>query len=208
MLNNTDSSLNALIVIEANLARQRLEQEPERPWFLFKDSSLDAISLATAVDIEYVATPTGFLQELDETAGAMFLYNDEADSSADAWTRLIKDDYSLIKELYPGSGTPSHYDLMKGRFYFRPIPEEVTNLRLLFYKADDDITEGGSANLWLTYAPDVILNEVGAIMATHYVNMPEVAKRFEGAAQAAKLRLLTETIQRREAGMMRQMGDD
>jgi len=97
---------------------------------------------------------------------------------------------------------------MKGRFYFRPIPEEVTNLRLLFYQADDDITEGGSANLWLTYAPDVILNEVGAIMATHYVNMPEVAQRFEGAAQAAKLRLLTETIQRREAGMMRQMGDD
>jgi hypothetical protein len=207
MLNNTDTTLDDLIILEANNIQDNLQQEAFIPWFLFKDTN-DSTNLETVAGTEFVALPADFIREYDEDYTALFRYNPDAAGDEDPWVPMVKDDYSLIKTKYPGAGTPTHYDLLGSRLYLRYIPNDIYTLRMLYWGKDDLIASGGSANLWLTHASDWLMNEVGAIMSSQYVAMPDIHAKFMSNAQVARNRVYKDTLARIEAGRMRNMGDD
>lgn len=207
MLNNTDSSLDALIVNEANIVRLALETAEFIPWFLFVDTKIADTNLTTVASSEVVDVPSDFGREYADTQYCAYRYNSTG-TDDDKWVPLVKRDYTLIKEQYLNEGTPLYYDLLNRQIYLRPVPDAAYGIRLLYWKKDYDLSSGGAANLWLTYAPDWLLNEVGMIMSSMYVNLPQVYQRFEQEAAKARKRIFVDTIARQESGQMRQMGDD
>ncbi|MGW8178739.1 MAG: phage adaptor protein [bacterium] len=200
MLNNTDDSLDALIIAEANRVCKVLEQGEFLPWFLFTDAGL-----TTVASTETVSVPSDFLREA-ENQYCLFVESGEDDIP---WKPLEKGDLSYISSKYGESeDKPRAYDLLSTNFYLRPIPDTVYNLRLFYFRGGNTLSVGGASNVWLDYAEDWVLNEVGLIMSSMYVNLPQIAQMFASEAQKARKRVYDDTIAREEAGQMREMGED
>jgi hypothetical protein len=143
-------------------------------------------------------------QDADET---YTLYLNDA-AQPDPWVPLTQDEFSIIKGKRPGAAPPTYYSLMGGHIYLRPIPDAAYTLRLLYYGADNVLDTLDSTNLWLVHAADWFVAEVGFIIASQYMSMPESAKVFEMDRREARARVMNDTIARREAGWQRAMGDD
>jgi hypothetical protein len=205
LLNSNDSSLDADIITLANVVQERLEQMPELPWFLFIDTDVEVTNLSTTATVETLALPSNYLREVEDQEYGLFVKNTDED---DPWVGLWRDEYSVIKKSVTGSGRPSCYDILKNTIYLRKIPDAIYTMRLLYFKRDDDIAAGTTENDWMTYGSDWIMAEVGLMLASTVVALPDLAAAFKEEAQRAQRRIKTETIARVEAGMIRQMGDD
>jgi len=205
LANSNDSSLDALIIDVANVVQDALEQEPELPWFLEKDTNAAGENMSTVASTETVALPSDFLREEEEKMEVLFVQDTTQD---DTWTGLTRDDYTSIKQKITGSGQPSYYDIYGSNIYLRKIPDAVYTLRLLYKYSDDAIVTGTTENQWMKYASDWIMAETGFRMASTYVVMPAIAQQFSFEMARARTRVSNDTIARREAGQMRQMGED
>jgi len=205
LASSNDSSLNTSIITIANVVQERLEQEMILPWFLFVDTNIAGTNLATVENEESVALPANFLREVEELDYVLFVQDTDED---DPWVPLKKKDYSVIKARYTSTGRPKCYDILGDRLYLRGIPDAAYTLRLLYQASDDDIAAGTTENLWMKYASDWIMAEVGMILTSTVVPMPSLLQQFQGEVIRARTRVMNETVARQEAGYMRDMGDD
>lgn len=204
MLNNTDASLDALIIKEANIVQKYLGQGDFLPWFLFVDTLPANILLKSVATSEFADIPCDFIRLAEEFSKVMFVQEPESGN----WLPMDQDDYSLLQTKYMATGIPRHFDMLGTTLYLRNVPDQVYNLRMLYYKEDEAIEAGSSENLWMQFASDWILAEVGIIMSTQYVSLPKISEIFIKQAIRAKARVSTDTIARKEAGTMRMMGEN
>ncbi|MGW8182209.1 MAG: phage adaptor protein [bacterium] len=205
LASSNDSNLDTTIITVANLVQERLQQAPELPWFLFVDTNVVGTNLSTVASTETVALPSNFLREDEDHEYVLFVQDTDED---DPWVQLTKDDYSVIKARYTGTGQPTHYDILGSYLYLRKIPDAVYTLRLLYRKKDSVIAAGTTENLWMTNVSDWILAETGKVVAETVVPMPSIAAAFGKEAMEAKVRVMNDTVARNEAARRRFMGDN
>jgi len=202
LLRNTDTSLDTIIVAEAELVRQRYESEQELPYWLKAD--LSPTDFVTEEGLEDTDLPSTFLRFLDDTK--YVLWYQTADD--EPWVHIERMQLNEMIEKWDFAGVPRGFYLLNRTLYMRPIPDDVYQLRVLCYKTAGAITAATTTNLWLTNAADIMLSETVYTMATKYIFMPEVAQVAQQDILVARKRLFTEGVVDEEMGRMRDMGED
>lgn len=201
----TKTSLRDDIITEmAYVQKTLLEGGPVMPWFLLSDER----KTTTVANDARVRVPPDFINEWEETE--LYLYKES--NTDDKYKELHKDDWDYIKDKYPGSGEPSHYDLKGSFFMLAPIPDDEYELRFWHYARADDLggTYGDSNNIencWLKWAPDLLIAETGVIIGSQYLQSEALAGRFEKQAKQARDRLWRRNTAIREENKNRLMGD-
>lgn len=195
-----DSTLDAKIISELQFVQGILEAEAFLPWFLVGVNT----SMVSVAATETVAPPATFLMELSEEK-SLWIRNTDL-----TYSPLDKFEYSPLAtdEDYSGSGTPLAYSLLGNLFYLKPTPDAIFNFKLFGYFADTVITTNIENN-WLKFAPDLMLAEVGKILAEKYMRDTELTATFVNDASVARSRLITVDTARREASIeqVMQYGD-
>lgn len=192
------TGLTARIVAEANLVQSHtLEKGDFLPWFL-----INAQYVSTAVGDESVEVPSGFLREYDE--GGIWVENDDG-----SWTQLEKDSYDTLAadtDLTEDLGVPTHYALAGGDIYLFPAVETAGRIKVLGYYADTLLSAvTDTTNLWLTHAADLMAALAGRNVAA-FLRDGEMLQLFAAEAQAAKARLITDTVARAQAAFRAYVG--
>jgi hypothetical protein len=177
------------------LQTTKLEKNAWVPWFL--ESSLN--DLSTVAGVEYVALPANFLSEVEEQA--LWYY---AAAEKPAYIPLKKMDFDDMMLSSPGIGLPTSYSLFASRIYFGPVPDAVYPLKFT-YNAKDTVLSADGENLWLTHASDLVIAELGAVMAGQHMQHQALANTFTVEIQKAWERLYRETIARQEVNRERVM---
>ena len=127
------------------------EQGPIYPWFL---RTTDELAFVSGQD--EVGVPDGFLEQVEATP--MEIYNEEGD----VWFPLRR--VMSLDEKMRAEGTPKMYTRNVGGFRFNSTADEDYRLRLHYYKADVVLNENVE-NLWLRYAPELLVGRAGNIVA-------------------------------------------
>lgn len=161
-----------------------LEGHPEPPWFLLTTRQ----NLATVASTETVALPSDFLQEWED--GALYIVNDDGSETA-----LTREDYDIIK-YHKGEteGKPSYYDIVGESIVLRQIPDAVYTLKFRYYARGASLAgvygDGNNIeNIWLKYAADWFLAEVGMVIANQYLQSDKMLQMFAAQAIQAKKRV-------------------
>jgi hypothetical protein len=201
-----DVALQAVAVDEWQLVQSvKLEGADFKPWFLL--SALEETTLVAGD--ERLSLPTRFLMEYDE--GALFW----RPTPADTWLPIPKFDLDYASARNPGLGHPQSYSIVGNKFIISPTPDLAYEVAMRYYKSEPAISGTYlqpdavvTSNQWTTLGADWALNELGVVLAGFHTRDQEAASGFLAQAQAAKQRLLTETIARQEANADRQMGEN
>jgi hypothetical protein len=153
------------IVAEIRAAQDYYERQPELPWFLLTKEEI--IASTALVDF-----PTGFLRETNEDTGLWVRVND-------VLLPLGKDNYSTLarSEDLRGTGIPQFYYTGTIGYELFPEPDQPYSLDAVFFKKDNPLDDDLSTNLWLTYAPELIVSRAGFQMA-RYLRAPDLAQIF------------------------------
>jgi hypothetical protein len=189
---NASSELKTQTFLELQLVQTRLEEDPELPWFLLSESS----STTTTSGEPRVVVPSDFLME-EETID---LWAQNADGD---WKELIKIEYDRLKNEYQNDSNafPKYYALRGGYFYLGPTPDASYSLRMTYYKKDT-VPATGVTNQWSTYAPDLLIAELGAVIAGDYLSDFEKQQSFEKGIIRARTRLYHKDVARDEANQI------
>jgi hypothetical protein len=208
-------SASILIDLE-DIRKTILERAAFKPWFLQnEDTSISTVALQ-----EYVNLPVGFLafDEEDEWSGVA--YSNPADVTIDPWTPLTVDDFNTIKAYYKAGttstdttssgikGKPVRAAIVGTKLYMRPIPDAVYALRFRFYKTDTAIADVGVETLWLQYASDWLMGEIGVQYAGLVIQNSDLIPFFDDLRTKGRNRIYRDTIARQEANKHRQQGDE
>ena len=213
MGNNTDPTLDALIVTEMQLQQGILEEEPEKPWFLVTTGSA-----AGTADSRVVGPPTkdrsgttcALLGEYEPGTAWVKLDSDGTDEQE----ICDKEDYAIV---YNSRNTVELTRNSHPKFYTQDpdtinvyqvwsAPTENYTFYLQGYYADVPLTSD-ITNLWLTHAPDLIIGRVGSIMAGQYEALSEFAAAFLAQETQARNRLMKMNVLKEEENIRRVMGD-
>jgi len=208
----SDTTLQQAAIDQFVNEQNEAERGPLLPWFLIQ--LYENASFVTVAGQNYVATPTGFLREMDDDhadIGCLWYYNAAV---SDPWVPVYKEDMSINKRKWGGDdqGYPRRYSVVGGNIYLYPTPANVLSLRLLAYFADTSLTGayGGAGstteNLWLTEAPKLLIARAGKVVARAYAKDEASERTFKEAEGEAWATLLTHDTARKEAGIMRAMG--
>ena len=215
--NYNDSTIDAHIVTEMKLNQDLLEQEASLPWFLL-DWAEVAVAAGgstntTRLALDRSGTTCLFLAENEEIMLGTYL----ASETITLWSSMRKVDQQTFIDtrragLYDANayGHPSKYIAATsggvGFFSVTPTPIVAWNLVGHGYYADvpldTDIT-----NLWLTYAPDLVIAKVGLIIANFYTALTKFVPAFEKELQKAERRLAKINALKTEENIRRMMGD-
>lgn len=181
---------------EAQLLQEvKLERNEWLPWFL----ETEIASTETVAGEERVQWPSDFLGEIEEQA--LWLY---VESEGNSMIPLRKMTYDEMIARYPGAGRPLAYASGAEYIYLRPIPDAAYILRMRYY-AKDVVLDINIENKWLKYASDVVLAELGLVMASKHMQHNDLAAVFAQDAQAAWRRLYNAHVARQEANLERVM---
>lgn len=183
-----DTTLDAKILAEMPFIQETsLEGGVILPWFLLSEN----LSASTTINEERVQVPT----DVDGVTGKSFLreYEDGAlwylEATSGKWVELIKDTYDAMVQAYPdGTGTPKYYALDGEYFRLKPVPDAVLSLRIKCYLRAAKLTTN-IENVWLKYASDLFMGEVGANIAGRYLRDPELKAEFAAEADRARARI-------------------
>lgn len=174
-----------------------LEENEWLPWFLETEW---ANALTTAGESR-VPVPADFLTEIEES----HLYISQPDGTQ---KRLVKKDYDTAKSLRPGSGMPEFYAISAGYFHFFPTPDAAYELGMRYMARDALMSAANVETKWLKHSSDLVIAEVGALLAGKHVQNPTLAAGFKEDAQKAWNRLLTKHTALNELNMARALGGD
>ena len=164
------------------------------PWFLLSEWS----SASTVASEERVALPTDFLCESEE-------YPFQILDSNGAWQNLTKRAYDYAFEMYPASeALPVLYAVGDDYFYLRPIPDAVYTIRMRYFKRGLSLATN-IENVWLKWAPDLVIALVGEVMARQYTQNNALADTFAAKAGTAGEMLYSQHMAREEANRERNM---
>lgn len=167
------------------------------PWFL---ESLDN-ALVTVLASTEIALPTDFLAEIEGMPPALYV----VDGTAQNWTDLHKDGRNTLLTKYPSTGAPAEYHITASTLHIFPRSDAVYAIRFSYY-AKDSLT--GDENLWLKYAPDLMIAETGAVMAGKYLQNAGMEAQFRTDAQSARARLFTKHEAMQHVNRRYGMGED
>jgi predicted nuclease of predicted toxin-antitoxin system len=200
----TDAALRVSLLREMNnLIHNRLEQGMFVPWFLLQNNE----SLALTPDVETVVLPTGFLRFDDDAEVGGVWVEDTTITTPDQWVQLTRQSYNAMKVKFAtyDPATPTRYDVLTAKLYFRPIPDVALNLRVMAYFADADVADAASTTLWLTYAADLIIAETALVGASIYTRDANLVPILAEERKLCLQRLETMHIARQEALQSRVM---
>ncbi len=163
--NNTDTTLRNDIINEmVQVQDSILEGDPISPWFLLTEES----NAQTTVGDERVGLPADFLMPWEY--GFLFRFDDTLD---DPYIEMQREDWDLIKQALNMAGTPTHYDISGEYIFMRPVADEVFPLRMRYIARGlslaGDYGVNNIENVWLKYASDWFIGEVGAIISEQYL---------------------------------------
>lgn len=88
---------------------------------------------------------------------------------------------SVYYDIYPGTGggTPSVYTIIGAEIGFRPIPDSVQTIEIIYSDAIDSLSDSVSANTVLTQHPDIYL--YGSLAQAHAFLMDDArATQYDG----------------------------
>lgn len=195
--NRTD--LTDAIIAEMQLAQEmRLEQSGTiLPWFL----ATEYTEVETVAGEGRLVLPDDFICEVEDS-GFWILNPDNA-----VWIELKKrneDDilnkYGVIPDM------PQMYSLVGEQFTLGPIPDAVYTLRMKYYAKDESLATN-IENKWLKYAADLVIAEVGYVMASKHTMDDALAQSYLADKGVAwnRLNMMNET--RQHANRDYSMGD-
>lgn len=144
---------------EIQLIQQRLEGAPELWWFLLTDEDT---SLSTTANVRTVDLPADFLREFPDFP--LYRYDSTAD---DPYIKLEKDEFDVLESRFGNDepGEPTHYCLVGSQFHFFPTPDDDYPLRWVYFAKEDLLSDAVSTNAWTDNASDLLIGELGQIMA-------------------------------------------
>jgi hypothetical protein len=172
------------------------------PWFLQTDKT----DLTYTANVDAVAVPTDFIQEVEEEhRGSIFYYDASLD---DPWVQMVREPYSIIKARYAGFSTfPRFYDIWSNQVFVRPRPDAAGTLRIL-YMARAARLDVVASNAWTNNAAELVICELGYTLANYYIRDQAAAQAFANDAVNEAKRLYVSHISKLEAGRQRSRGDD
>lgn len=170
----------------------RLEQNVWLPWFLETETAWTT----TTVGEEQVQLPADFLGEVEEQA----LWRVEDGE----FIPLKKMDYDDMLVRFAGEGAPRAYAVGNGYLFLRPVPTEAITLKMRYLARAEPLTSN-IENVWLRYASDVVIAELGAVIAKQHMQHGELAATFAEDARIAWDRLYRVHIGRQETNRARLM---
>lgn len=171
-----------------------LEAKEWAPWFLLSGEE----SLVTVQGVRGVALPEDFLAEEEYSA----LWVEVPDGGT---VELKKLDFDVAARAYVGTGRPVAYARKGATYQLFPIPDQVYTLYHYYYQKDARITAGAESK-WLNYAGDVVMAEVGKVLAEKHIQNPGAAAGFTQDAQVAWKRLYDKHTAMQELNQPRYMG--
>lgn len=169
------------------------------PWFL--ESEMANVDIVA--NEERIALPADFLAEVEDQA--LWLYQPE--NIYCPLQELHKTDYDRIVLKYQTSGTPKEYALAGDYILLRPVPDASYNIRMRYYAREPDLSTN-IENKWLKYASDLVIAEVGAVIAGLHIRNPQLAQEFKDAAMVARDRLYKKHEARKHTNRTYGMGED
>lgn len=179
---------------ELGLIQQKLEGDPFLPWFLVSDVTAIAIVAAESE----TALPADFLREFDDYPVYIYTSTD----SEDTLKRLIKDDFDILETEYPvGSAVvaePIKYAVVGGDFVWFPVPDDNYVGVWRYYKKATALSDSVLENEWTANAADLLVAELGEVMAAMKKDQFWLAK-FAADKAAARHRLLSFDEARKQA---------
>lgn len=167
------------------------------PWFLESDLT----TLSTVAGDMDVAFPADYLAEIE---GSTLWYQAEDLS----WKKLVKKPYDYIQEKNLEAGAPKYYHVGATGFLIGPTPDAIYTLRFRYYKKDSTVSAGTDTNLWLTYAQDLIVAEVGARVCKYHTRDAVGEERFLQDAIEARSRLFVVHESKQHVNRRYGMGED
>lgn len=167
------------------------------PWFLQSDPT-DLTTVSGNAKVNY---PTDYLSELEDS---MLWYQD----TGLTWHKLNKKSYDYILEKNLASGAPKYFAVGASNFYIGPVPDAVYPLRFRYYKKDTVLTADSDTNLWLTYAPDLVLAEVGLKICRYHTVDDRAKMEFAQEAAEARQRLFVLHEAKQNVNRIYGMGED
>lgn len=193
------TDLSDEIVLELNKRMRILERRPVRPWFLLSEWHQTVLEIGE----QRVQLPSDFLFEYEE--GMLYIYDEE--DLEDPWKELTKDDEDFLRQYQLGDGPPEFYSIAADYIVLFPVPDDEYIIKMKYYKKDAAITTGAGTNLWLTYAPDLLIAETGYIVAANIQNAVAMGRFREERAEASA-RFLVENESRMHDNRRYVMGGD
>lgn len=196
--NRNDTTINAMIVNELDVAQELLETSGQfLPWFL-EITAEEATPIDVAADSQTFQLPANFLAEFERTA----VYCDG---------RLLeKYDHDTLLEKYPGTGVVEAYALGSSLITLAQIPASGCSIKVGYIAADtmpSDLANDAGENLWMKHAPMLLLSIAGEATA-RYIKDVEAAALFKQDAQTATDSLYRKHIARQEDNRTRSMEDE
>lgn len=147
------------IILRMKQTQRKLERGRTLPWFL---KTLDATTTATSGSAA-ISLPANFNREVERE---QFHFIDPNDPASVVWLEKMTLEEAVTRFVDTDAGVPSAYVIRdKSQVLVYPERDDDYDLTWSYYVNDEEIGNGGSENLWLTYAPDLIIGGAGTLMA-------------------------------------------
>lgn len=191
-LGNRDDMEDTILAVADELLSSTLENRGWFPWFLATDTETEGDTFQTVAEQESVVLPTGYLSQVPDS--------DVWITDSNGKRRLKQLFYVDMLEMYDTTDIPMAVNNTGTRLRIRGIPAEVYPLVLYYYKTAGPFS-GQTSNPWLTYAGNVVIGEVGAVIAGQYLQDPQLAQMFAQLAAKAWSELSIQTTAKQLEGM-------
>lgn len=196
----SNAYLVAAAKLEFKLVQARMEGDGFMPWFLLAGEQ----ELTSTPGLRYIQLPDYFRREYDEFP----LYRYDS-TQADPYIRMVKDDFDILESQYGGTSAtkPQKYALVGRYIHLFPTPDAAYKFRLDFYSQSVELDFASiNTNVWTENAPDLMIGELGVVMAS-YKRDSAMAQLFAAEAAKARTRLIAFDEGRRQASRDAQRGD-
>jgi hypothetical protein len=194
-----DATLADKIITEMQFVQEQvLENDVILPWFLLSEW----LEIKTRANESRLPLPTNFLTEYEQ--GSFWVFS-EADSR---WINLPKGDNETLGQTYAASapGLPKAYSLDGKYFVLYPTPDKAYRIRQKVYQRDAKL-DTNIENNWLLYAGELMVAEVGKVIARNYLFNEALALSFEREAEKARTKVFANQEARLHANQEYSMGD-
>lgn len=157
------TDLDDAILRELRDQQELLEKGQSLPWWLKVDSTLAAVA-----DTQTIAVPDGFIR-FDEDVEPWMTDTTTGQRSVIKvmdWDQLLA--LSWDEDTQAVSTGPVRAFALRGSvFQLAPVPTENGTIYASWYQQDEDLEDVGDdeSNLWLTYAPLVLIGSAGMALA-------------------------------------------
>lgn len=196
----TGTTHDSAIIQQLKTTQERLEREPELPYFLRTEVS----SITTEASEERIALPSDFLMEWEEDA--LWHFNTDADSDAETWTALYKDELAFLRKSLPGEGKPQAYAFDGSYFRLFPTPDAEYTIKMIYFGADT-VLDTNVENKWLRHLSELLIGDAGAMMAAGMRDASAITV-FANMKASGKAKLVTQQSALDGAGRRYVMGGE